>query len=327
MRPGARGGWVNGSLTWNGLDSWHAQSGEYRTDQIAVLRELRATQQAGEGRMTYYYSYSGEKALDLSDCSAQLWPLLDEALRLGVTLIHTRATLGEVPLDEGEVVLDVTRDDGGGALVEAVLRVGDDTGRRPRAAALPRARRARARLLRAGRRPRSEEPALRLVRLARPAPLRLQKLLLDRERLTIPASDLERFADEISPALRGVATVISSDGSFTPPEVSAPELVLHATYGDDHRVEVAWEWVYTVGDDAASHPARGERAGIPRPRRRARDPPRHPDRRDRPGAVRPRRRRRAARGHGRDAHRPRQPAPDDRGAAAPRRARRDSPSR
>ena len=82
MRPGARGGWVNGSLTWNGLDSWQGQSGEYRADQIAILRELRATQQAREGRMSYSYSYATEKALDLSDCSAQLWPLLDEAWAL-----------------------------------------------------------------------------------------------------------------------------------------------------------------------------------------------------------------------------------------------------
>ena len=247
MRPGARGGWVNGSLTWNGLDSWQGQSGEYRADQIAVLRELRAAQRAREGRMTYYYTYGAEKALDLSDCSAQLWPLLDEALRLGVTLIHARATLGEVPCSEGEVALDVTLGEGDGSLVQAVLRVRDDTvdglepvfflGRdghglvcaEPADARDPRNRR------------------LRLVRLARPTPMRLQKLLLDRERFAIPASDLERFADEISPALHGIATVISSDGSFAPPEISVPELVLHATYREDHRVEVAWEWVYTVG--------------------------------------------------------------------------------
>jgi superfamily II DNA or RNA helicase len=248
MRPGARGGWVNGSLTWNGLDSWQGQSGEYRTDQIAVLRELRATQQAREGGMSHYYTYATEKALDLSDCSAQLWPLLDEALRLGVTLIHTRATLGEVPCSEGEVALDVTRGEGGGALVQAVLRVGgDDTvdGLEP---VLFLGRDGHGLVCSEpadGRDPRN--PHLRLVRLVRPAPMRLQKLLLDREPLTIPASDLERFANEISPALHGIATVISSDGSFTPPEISAPELVLHATYGDDHRVEVAWEWVYTVG--------------------------------------------------------------------------------
>ena len=247
MRPGARGGWVNGALTWNGLDSWQGQSGEYRADQTAVLRELRTTQQAREVRASYYYSYATEKALDLSDCSAQFWPLLDEALRLGVTLIHARATLGEVPCNEGEVALDVTRGPGGGAVVEAVLRLDDETlalvepvlflGRDGHGLVCFEPADARGR----------SDRRLRLVRLARPAPMRLQKLLVDRERLTIPASDIERFADEISPALHGIATVISSDGSFAPPEISRPELVLHATYGDAHRVEVAWEWVYSVG--------------------------------------------------------------------------------
>jgi len=247
MRPGARGGWINGSLTWNGLDSWQSQGGEYRADQLAVLRELRAAQRAREGRLTYYYTYGAEKALDLSDCSAQLWPLLDEALRLGVTLIHARATLGEVPYNDGEVALDVTRCDSGGALVQAVLRVGDDPvdglepvlflGRDGHGLVCAESADARD--------PRNRR--LRPVRLARPAPMRLQKLVLDRERLTIPASDLERFADEISPALRGIATVISSDASFAPPEISVPQLVLHASYDDEHRVEVAWEWVYTIG--------------------------------------------------------------------------------
>ena len=174
--------------------------------------------------MTYYYSYSGaEKTLDLSDCSAQLWPLLDEALRLGVTLIHTRASprRGALRPTARSRSTSPARD-GGGALVEAVLRVGDVTvdGLEP---VLFLGRDGHGLVCSEpadGRDPRN--PHLRLVRLARPAPMRLQKLLLDRECLTIPASDLERFADEISPALRGIATVISSDGSFTPPEISAP---------------------------------------------------------------------------------------------------------
>jgi superfamily II DNA or RNA helicase len=247
MRPGARGGWVNGSLTWTGLDSWQGQSGEYRADQIAALRELHAAQQASDSRRSYYYSYATEKALDLSDCSAQLWPLLDEALRLGVTLIHPRAALGEVPCSEGEVALDVSGAEAGGAVVQAILRLRDDPvgclepvlflGRDGHGLVCTEPDDARD--------PRN--PRLRLVRLARPAPMRLQRLLLEREHLAIPASDVERFADEISPALQRIATLISSDGSFTPPEISVPGLVLQATYGDDHRLEVAWEWVYTVG--------------------------------------------------------------------------------
>src|SRR5215213_1570760 len=67
------------------------------------------------------------------------------------------------------------------------------------------------------------------------------------ERLQIPPSELQRFADEICPALRNVATVVSTDGSFAPPEISAPALVLRASYGAGHDVEVGWEWAYKVG--------------------------------------------------------------------------------
>ena len=42
--------------------------------------------------------------------------------------------------------------------------------------------------------------------------------------------------------------MISSDGSFTPPVISDPTLVLRASYGDGHDVEVDWEWAYQVGD-------------------------------------------------------------------------------
>ena len=116
MRPGARGGWVNGSLTWSGLDSWHVQSGEYRPDHLALVRELYAVHRARDGRAAYYYGYGADKTLDLSDCdSPQLWSLLDEAARLGLKLVHARPGLGEVRCDQrGELLIDVTRaaDDG-----------------------------------------------------------------------------------------------------------------------------------------------------------------------------------------------------------------------
>jgi SNF2 family DNA or RNA helicase len=72
-------------------------------------------------------------------------------------------------------------------------------------------------------------------------------MVLDGERLEIPPSELDRFADELCPALRNVATVTSSDGSFVPPEVSAPTLALRASYGADHVVEAEWGWDYQVG--------------------------------------------------------------------------------
>ncbi len=238
LRPGARGGWVNGSLTWSGLDSWQVRSGEYRADHLALVRELYALQRAHEGHS--YYWYSRNKMLDLTDYGTHLWALLDEAARIGLPLLDVHTDLGELPpYRRGEIRLDVTRSDDDHSLLRALLLVeggervepelflgasghglvgADDRGR------------------------------LRLVRLDRPAPPELQRLVLGGKPLSIPPDELERFGEEICPALRSIAAVGSSDDSFTPPEVSAPSLVLAAHCGMEHAVEVAWEWVYQVGE-------------------------------------------------------------------------------
>ncbi len=252
MRPGARGGWVNGSLTWNTLDSWRVSGSEYHPAHLALVRELYAVHSASERRAAYYYSYGAEKTLDLGGCdSVQLWSLLEQAHRLGLKLVHTRPGLGEVRCHEqGELLIDVTRQGEWGSTVGTVLRVdGDETeGLEP--------------LLFIGSSGHgvvcaeredgesSQEPEsrrLRLVRLVKPAPAPLQRMVLGKERLEIPVGELERFAEELCPALRSVATVVSSDGSFTPPEISSPTLVLRASYGADHAVDVGWEWAYRVG--------------------------------------------------------------------------------
>ena len=79
-------------------------------------------------------------------------------------------------------------------------------------------------------------------------------MLLGGERLEIPASELDRFAVEICPALRHVATVSSSDGTFTPPEISEPALVLRASYGAEHALELDWAWAYRIGSQARQAP-------------------------------------------------------------------------
>jgi superfamily II DNA or RNA helicase len=250
MREGARGGWINGSLNWSGLDSWHVQSGEYRADHLALVRELYAVQRAREGR-AYYYSSGADKTLDLSGCdSVQLWSLLEEADRLGLKLLHAHPGLGEVRCHhQGELLIDVTREGDQGSLVSAVLRLdGEDADDLEPLLFLGSsghgvvcAERDEDTTNQPERRP------LRLVRLDKPAPAPLQRMALSGELLTIPARELERFAEELCPALRNIATVVSSDGSFTPPEVSPPTLVLRASYGADHAVDVGWEWAYQVG--------------------------------------------------------------------------------
>jgi len=261
MRPGARGGWVNGSLSWSGLDSWHVREGEYRSDHLALVRELYAIYRARERRVGYYHSYghSDDRTLDLSDCdSPQLWSLLDEATRIEVRLIHALPGLGDLPpYERGELLVDVGRDGERGSFVTAVLRFGDDhaAGLEP--------------LLFLGASGHGlvcaerdadtddtglEQRRLRLVRLARTAPPQLQQMVLDDERFEIPAGEIDRFAVEICPALRHVATVSSSDGSFTPPEISEPTLVLRASYGAEHALELDWRWAYRIGSQTRHVP-------------------------------------------------------------------------
>jgi superfamily II DNA or RNA helicase len=255
MREGARGGWVNGSLNWSGLDSWHVKSGEYRPDHLALVCELYAVHRVREGRSAYY-SYGADKALDLSGCdSVQLWSLLEEADRLGLKLLHAHPGLGEVRCHrQGELLIDVTRQGDRKSLVSTVLQIaGEDAdGLEPLlflgssghgVVCAERGSDDAGDDATAG----HERQRLALVRLVRPAPPALRGMVLRGERLGIPAGELQRFAEELCPALRHVATVVSSDGSFTPPEVSAPTLVLRASYGADHHVEVGWEWSYQVG--------------------------------------------------------------------------------
>src|SRR5579862_3018046 len=88
----------------------------------------------------------------------------------------------------------------------------------------------------------------RLARLTHPVPAQLQQLALADERLVVPEAGQAAFLSRYYPRLRRQATVTSSDGSFSAPEISGPSLVVQAAYTSGHRVDVRWEWAYQVGD-------------------------------------------------------------------------------
>ncbi|MCI0685669.1 MAG: DEAD/DEAH box helicase [Sporichthyaceae bacterium] len=257
VRPGKHG-WVAGGLSWTQLGNLR-YSGEHHPEQVRLLRELYALYSSAGTRPGYaYYSYGEQKTIDLSAFeSAQLWPLLDEADRTGLRLVHERRGLGTLdPYGHAELSLDVTRADNGMLTIAPVICVDDaPTDAVPivfigtQGHGLVYADRADT----AHRADLGEWP-LRLAKLARPAPPRLQRLALDRQRLDVPATDHTRFRDEYYPRLRHLAAVISTDGCFTPPAISDPTLVLRATYGPDHNLELAWDWVYEVGDSRLRAP-------------------------------------------------------------------------
>ena len=72
-----------------------------------------------------------------------------------------------------------------------------------------------------------------------------------------------RFRDEFYPRLRHLAPVTSSDGAFTPPEISGPTLVMRTAQGAGHVMDLDWEWAYQIGDSPLRVPldASGDDSG------------------------------------------------------------------
>ena len=266
VKPG-KNAWVRGGLTWSTLSTLHYY-GDYDKSQVRLLQELHAMYRL-RSDSSRYYSYSDDKRIDLAAVeSRQLWPVLDELYAAGVRLVHSKKDLGELDHHgSAEVCIDITLDDEREAFVaNPVVRVDGS-----RVDVTPiRFIGAEGHGLVYVDRPdaqRSEDRSawrLRLAKLTRAVPRQLQEMALEGQKLRIPVTEVPRFRDEFYPQLRHVATVISSDESFVPPSISDPQLVLRASYGADHTVDVNWQWAYEVGDArllAPLYPTLGEQGG------------------------------------------------------------------
>ena len=262
VRPGKTGGWVAGDLSWGKLNALQ-RARDYSEHQVQVLRELYVLYQACGARADYYsYYYGDDRSIELSSIgSPQLWPLLDEAGAAGVRLVYPGRRGALAGYEEAEFCLDVTRGDAGALRVAPVIRAGDGAPAVPvafigagghGAVCMDRTQVA------AGDAPGSWR--FRLARLARPVPATLQRMALDGEPLEVPAPGETRFRDGYYPRLRQAAALISSDGSFSPPVIHGPDLVLRARYGSGHELDVSWEWAYQVGDSPLRAPLE---AGLP----------------------------------------------------------------
>ena len=253
VRPG-HAGWVGGQMSWSRLQTSYYFSG-CRASHLQLVQELYALHISRSGAPSYY-STRDDKTIDLAAFdSRRLWPLLDEAAEIGLQLVHARKRLGPIErYGQAELCLDVsTGADPGALTVAPVLQIdgrsGDDRG--DEVPVLFIGAQGHGVVLVSRTQAQSNDPAdwsLRLAKLATPAASPLQRMILDDQRIPIPAGQRSRFRDEFYPRLRRLAPVRSSDGSFTPPAISGPTLVLRAAYGDDHDLALSWEWAYEVGD-------------------------------------------------------------------------------
>ncbi len=253
VRPGKRGGWVSADLTWSVLFGGSRYS--YQSEHIEKLRVLYALSKAATSSGYLHYSYAtygGEKTIDLGVVnSAQLWPLLTEARRSGLALVQAR-TRQEVHLGaSGHISLDVTADRPGALTARPVLEV-DGKAVTP-AAFIGSPAHGVAYL----------DGGLRLAPLDTAAPNALPRLVMSGEVLEIPAESVDQFALEFYPRLRAVAEVTSSDGSFTPPEITGPEALLCADYRAGHQLVLSWSWLYRLSDSDVRIPAdAGDTGGV-----------------------------------------------------------------
>ncbi len=243
VRPGKRGGWVAGDLSWGKLHVLRHYG--HPEPQVRLLQEFYRTYRASSPNSTGYYRYSyagysygdGKTISLLQFESPQLWPLLDEARQVGLRLLQARQQQEVPAFATAQLCLDVTADETGDLAVEPALRVGGATVRPV------------AFIGSSGHGVVYADRGLRLARLDKLAPEPLQRMTLGDKPLVIPADEAPRFAAEYYPRLRHIAAVTSSDESFTPPEIIGPTLVLRADYQADHELELTWEWVYRLGDN------------------------------------------------------------------------------
>jgi superfamily II DNA or RNA helicase len=262
VRPG-RNGWVAGDLSWARLDVLRHSRG-HREPLVRLLRELYALYQASHDAGSYGYRYGQDRWIEFSAIgSRQLWPLLDEATAAGLAVVHPGQADGPGGYEQAGFRLDVTRAEDGGLQIVPVVRAGAHDAGTP---VLFIGAEGHGAVCVDHDQATDGDPGqwpFRLVRLARPVPPALQRMALQGTPLRVPAADELRFLRQYYPRLRQAAELTCSDGSVTLPSISPPELVLRAGYGDDHRLDLNWEWEYRIGDAAerAPLPPGGQDAG------------------------------------------------------------------
>ena len=259
VQPSRAGGWIGGTLSWTKLGQpgyWR----NYPAPAVRLLREMLAVYQANGSRprdpyASGYYTSGEELSIELSAFeSNRLWPLLDEAEDIGVRLVYPRALGAVQRYRNAAVCLDVTQagPDGALAIAPVVSVEGGEASEGPVVPVRFIGTKGHGVVYLDAAEARRGDPLsewrFRLARLARPVPARWQEMVLAGRSVEVPAAQRAQFRDHFYLRLRQSVAVLSTDGSYTPPVISGPTLVLCASYGEGHDVVLDWKWAYQVGD-------------------------------------------------------------------------------
>ncbi len=238
VKRGKSGKWIRSGIGWDDLDYvTRAHPGEQRD----LLLQVRAS--TGPGAR---FVYPRSPWISLSTVGGGLWSLLASAADVGLTLVSPGPGDDPVQLvsEQAALVLDAGRSRGGMTLTPRVL-LGDRVLDLSATGLLgDPAHGIFSYAPGSGTSPHRE---LSLVPLAEPLGRELRQLVVDARPVQIPARDEVRFLDDYYPQLQHKATVVSSDGSVTLPELAPPVLTLTCEFKPDHRLRLDWGWDYRVG--------------------------------------------------------------------------------
>ena len=230
IRPvtgGVRGGWIKAALNWQNV-GYQGGAGGFDPAQARWFAQLNTLKGSPLGGLAEYGA--DWITLDTFD-SSLLWALLAEAPGLGISLVGTNipevalAGTAEIGFDagmrEGELQLRPSVVIDGRSFDALLVRLIGAHGVYVYDAA-------------AGR--------LLLARLSAPL-TRAQRALIERPAaVRVQGDDVAEFLGEHFATLARSVRVVSTDDTFTPPDLPRPTLVLGARFEAGHVLRLGWEW-------------------------------------------------------------------------------------
>ncbi|NMR20226.1 DEAD/DEAH box helicase [Cellulomonas fimi] len=278
---GARGRWVRTGISW--ADVVHGYAYRFDARPVAALGALHSLAASGHGG-TYRY-YGGDVSVYLDDIGGRaLWQALDDLRDAGVPLVHARHDEAPVTLlaAPARALVDLRADGDAivvapGVLVDGEVRrtadghvagqvAGPVTGQADGHAGGEPIDPNRLHLI-GGREPTGAywwsaaddaEPVpknrtLTLARFAEPLAAEAAALLRAGQVLRVPAAQADRFWREYYPRLAARMRVDTRDGSVELPAPPRAVLQLVVRAGEEHTVDLEWEWEYRADDGTATH--------------------------------------------------------------------------
>lgn len=237
VRPvtrGARGGWIKAGLTWQNI-AYQASAGGFDPAQSRWFAQFALLKGASPG----VYQTFGSEWITLDEFeSPLLWPLLEEAGRLGIALAGSDATPSVVVRAAASVVLDASLDAGDDLVLEPRVVIGDTV--RP-------AEHVRAITGHGLYRFDFDAGTLELAPLAAPLAPAERAAVEQTRTVRVPAAEVPEFLRGHYHALSGSIMVVSRDGSFTPPPAPPATLVLDARFEPGDVLRLDWRWEHADG--------------------------------------------------------------------------------